>query len=290
MSLAFVKDYRDEGTLRLSFNDLMQKTYGFNLGAWYSEGYWGSRYIPYSLALGNRIIANISVNLMDFIIDGIEYRAVQLGTVMTDEAYRKRGLSRELMNKVFADYEGKCDFIFLFANNTVLDFYPKFGFTMAPEYRCSVVYSIYDRKEYVRRLDLDHELDKSTLTRLLENAVPSGKISCLRNKSLVMFYCLYFMKNMVYYLPDLDTAVVADITGDTLQILDVFSEKPFDLRRIAAAFATTGTVNTAFAFTPLHTDDTFEFSMKCCEGDTLFIKSYRSFQMPKAMFPVLSHA
>ena len=65
---------------------------------------------------------------MDFKVFGEEKQYIQLGTVMTHPDYRKKGLSRVLTNKAIADYREKCDLIYLFANSSVLNFYPKFGF------------------------------------------------------------------------------------------------------------------------------------------------------------------
>jgi predicted GNAT family N-acyltransferase len=52
----------------------------------------------------------------------------QIGTVMTDPEYRGKGLAAELMNRVIGQYENESEAFYLFANDTVLDFYPRFGF------------------------------------------------------------------------------------------------------------------------------------------------------------------
>lgn len=82
-------------------------------------------------------MANVSVNIMDFVILGEEKRYVQIGTVMTDENYRNQGLSRTLIKKILKEWENKCQGIYLYANNSVLNFYPKFGFSVCSEYQYS---------------------------------------------------------------------------------------------------------------------------------------------------------
>ncbi len=104
------------------------------------QGLLGERYLPYALAEEDRIVSNISVNVLDVLYDGAPRRYVQLGTVMSDPAFRGRGLSRRLMEKVLADWRGNCDMIYLYANDTVLDFYPKFGFERFIEH--SQMYSL----------------------------------------------------------------------------------------------------------------------------------------------------
>jgi predicted acetyltransferase len=87
------------------------------------------------------VVANVSVNLLEFIINGEKKSAIQIVTVMTYSNYRNRGLSASLMNKVLEEYENKSDFIYLFANQNVLEFYPKFGFKSVNEYQFSLEYS-----------------------------------------------------------------------------------------------------------------------------------------------------
>lgn len=73
---------------------------------------------------------------------------------MTHPEYRKRGLSKRLMNKVLEEYENKYDFMFLFANHNVLDFYPKFGSKSINEYQFSMKFEA-DKKEKIDLCKLD---------------------------------------------------------------------------------------------------------------------------------------
>lgn len=74
---------------------------------------------------------------------------------MTAPAYRNRGLSRRLMEAVLSDWRTQCDGIYLYANDTVLDFYPKFGFLKAEEYGFSR--PIAPSPAPFVRLDMDKE-------------------------------------------------------------------------------------------------------------------------------------
>jgi predicted GNAT family acetyltransferase len=60
---------------------------------------------------------------MTIVSFGKEYQAIQIGTVMTHPDYRKKGLAKKLIEHITAIYEKQSDFIYLFANKTVLDFY-----------------------------------------------------------------------------------------------------------------------------------------------------------------------
>ena len=92
MQYKLVENYRDDEKLVKSFNELTEKTFGFNFIERQNNGFWTEKYIPYSLVNNNQIIANVSVNLMDFMLDGVKKHYIQLGTVMTDDNYRRQGI------------------------------------------------------------------------------------------------------------------------------------------------------------------------------------------------------
>lgn len=128
-------DYKNHDEYRASFNRLSKLVFGIDFEAWYQKGAWGDRYICHSIVADDQIIANVSVSKMDLVINGESKSAIQIGTVMTHPEYRGKGLSRQLMEYVLETYEGTCDLLFLFANSTVLEYYPKFGFTALPEHQ-----------------------------------------------------------------------------------------------------------------------------------------------------------
>ena len=156
----YVKDYRDNERLREGLNNLTEKTYGFNFRRRYESGYWGKEYIPYSLLDDDKLVANVSVSIMKINILGEEKNYIQIGTVMTDEEYRNQGLSRFLMEEVLHEWENKCDCIYLFANDTVLDFYPKFGFERVYEHQYSIKKNKEKDSEKVRKINIDDNNDK----------------------------------------------------------------------------------------------------------------------------------
>ena len=92
-----VKNYRANDALRRSFNSLAEKTFGLNFENWYQNGFWGDNYNPYSVVIDGQVVANVSVNRTDLVMDGARRQLLQLGTVMTDERYRNRGYIRAIM-------------------------------------------------------------------------------------------------------------------------------------------------------------------------------------------------
>lgn len=288
---SLVANFKHNSELRGSFNRLTEDTYGFSFEDWYQDGYWGEGYIPYSLLDRDKVISNVSVNIIDFIIEGRKKMGVQIGTVMTDEDYRNQGLNRLIMNQVLDDWKDKADFIYLFANASVLDFYPKFDFEQADEYQHSRLISSDNLSSEAKKLNIEDEKDLALLVETVNKSIPVAKVSMHDNTSLIMFYCTSFMKNNIYYLDELEAVVIADFVGDTLHINDVFSIVGVSLEYIVAALARRDTKKVVLGFTPI--DDTnYKSDLLKQEDTTLFVYKHKIdlFRENHWMFPVLSHA
>lgn len=129
----FVKDYKSVEALRLSFCALALETFGISFEPWYQAGYWTDAYMPYSFEVDGKVVANASANLMTLIIEGLEFSAIQIGTVMTDPAYRRRGLAFELIGKIIDDFKDQVAFFYLATDEEAVALYTKCGFKPIPE-------------------------------------------------------------------------------------------------------------------------------------------------------------
>jgi GNAT superfamily N-acetyltransferase len=282
-----IKNYKDNNKYRLGLNKLTQATYGFDFEEWYQQGYWSDKYCPYSLVHEEQVVANISASTIDFLIEDKLWHTLQIGTVMTAEAYRKKGLSRELMNIVLAEYEDSCDLIYLYANDTVLNFYPKFGFEQAEEYNYSkTVIKGKDNPPY-RKLNIKESSDKDLIIRIVTNTCPASRISMIGNPGLDMFYLISFMAEDIYYIEALDLVAVAEFDGDSMFLFDVFCEHKVDLEIVMNTLMNKGEMKVTLGFTPLDVNSYTCERLKE-EGTTFFIKGGRFYK--KGRFPILSHA
>ncbi|MDE7285724.1 MAG: GNAT family N-acetyltransferase, partial [Lachnospiraceae bacterium] len=114
MNTEIIRNYRNQNELRCSFNQLACKTFdGLDFEEWYQNGYWSERYDPHSIVIDGKVVANVSVNFMDFLWKGQRKRFIQLGTVMTQEGFRNQGLIRQIMNEIEKEYGQKVDGIYL---------------------------------------------------------------------------------------------------------------------------------------------------------------------------------
>lgn len=275
---------------RAGINALTQKTFGFSFENWYQGGFWKHQYIPYSLMDGEKVVSNVSVNLMELEVFGEKKKYIQLGTIMTDEAYKKQGLARVLMEKVLEEYKDKNDLIYLFANDSAVNFYPKFGFTKIDQYICTKAICKSENGGNFKKLNMDDLIDRNLVYNKAKVAFPIAKVSMCNNGELAMFYCNGFMKNSVYYAPDYDSVVVADFDKDELKLFDIFCENEISVDDIINCFANENIKKVQLYFTP---KETASYEVKRVEGeDTLFVmgKDKVLFEEKKFMFPELSHA
>ena len=133
--MELISNYMTDDSSRKMLNELTLKTFGFSFEGWVKDGYFEGDYIPYSFVEDGRMLSNVSANKMHFLQKGVEKNYIQLGTVMTDEQYRKQGLAGKLIQHVIDIYGNACDGIYLFGNLSAVDFYLKNGFRIINQYR-----------------------------------------------------------------------------------------------------------------------------------------------------------
>ncbi len=287
----FLIGYQWENSYRKAFNDLAGKVFGLSFEDWYQAGYWNEKYIPYTLCVGKQAVASVSVNIMDFNVLGQQKRYIQIGTVLTDAAYRNKGLSRFLMEYVLKEWGSQCDLIYLFANRTVLEMYPKFGFTPVKEYVYSKpIKKILHQDAGFEKLNMDLHANRDLLYDYARNTKPFGQLSMSENADLVMFYCTSFLKGNVYRIKALGVIVVAMFNEGQLHLWDVFGKHEVELDQVINALASVEIKSVLLGFTPK--DQTGYVVKELISDDTLFVQQDKAdlFLENKLMFPLLSHA
>lgn len=311
--IKIIKNIRDDAALRSSFNRLAEKTFGLNFENWYQNGYWKDNYIPYAAVREGQVIANVSVNPMTFSEKGILHHYIQLGTVMTDPAFRGQGLCRLLMDAVEKDWADRVESIYLFANDTVLDFYPRFGFQRVQESRFFAPLSACIPDRPAVPVPMTDPENRAALEKAILSGVPQGSFDMVGNPGLILFYASQFLTENVWYLPAHDAWVIAEAEGDTLLLDAIFAPRPLDPQEAAAALLA-GPFHDRYSvspgslsrlecgFTPFGADgadarfaenrSAWEIRPLENDDDALFVKGSltKIFSQEKKRFPTLSHA
>lgn len=279
---------------RQMLNELTQKTFGFDFEGWVTGGYYEGDYIPYSFVEDGKMLSNVSANRMCFLMDGIEKEYVQIGTVMTDEAYRRRGLAGKLMEHVIKDYEGKCDGIYLFADLKALDFYREMGFTEGLQYQYRINRKLCGRQKRGNSF-APVSKDDILLKQHYQDAVRNGAVNTLfeqKNKfGLQMFYTGDLSN--VYYAEDIDCFIVMETEGDTLLLQSIICKKRISLQEVIRRIDNE-CAEIVLGFTPCR-EDSLLCEMTSFDGGDDYRFLYRGqdlacIQKGKFYFPQFSHA
>ncbi|MBF2373990.1 GNAT family N-acetyltransferase [Listeria seeligeri] len=291
MNYQLISDYKDNELYRKTFNDLAESTFDINFEEWYKHGFWNDKYVCYSYLDKNKVIANVSINKMDLIYQGNDYRALQIGTVMTHPDYRNQGLAQELINHVISKYEQDYDFFYLFANDTVLDFYPKFGFERVQESSFTVDATSLKKRNYkIKKLNPDDELDFQLISRIVSNRVPLSSILDVKNsEDLLMFYLLIALRDAIYYIEELDAIVLYEQEEEDLYVLDIISTKKLDIVEVLGFLANKKIETIHVSFTP-EKNKYIDAAYIIETEDMLFMRPNLFTADSYFLFPATSHA
>ena len=292
--MELVSNYMRDDILRHALNDLTKKTFGFDFEDWVTGGYFEGDYIPYSFIEDGKIISNVSANRMTFFQNGVEKNYIQIGTVMTDEAYRRQGLAKKLMDRVVKQYKDSCDGFYLFANLDAVDFYNKCGFSKETEYRYSVKNEFCMGKsagEIFMPVNTADEQMKQKYMDMVRHSAVNSSLEQLNKFGLQMFYTAD-MEN-VYYARDMDCFIVAEMEENTLLLQNVICENYVTLldvlQRVRGEYH-----KCQLGFTPALTDMDICVAEQYDGADDyrLFYlgEQLKSIENEKLYFPELSHA
>lgn len=284
--------YQDDEAKRKAFNAMTYDFWEFTFESYYQSGYWDNQCILFSLFEGEAIVAHTTLSLFSTHTPTGTLQLGQLGTVMTATTHTKQGLSRFLMDYIFDTYRNQLDGYFLFANDTVLDFYPKFGFVKTCEYQATKAFQKQSSSYTVHALDLKNPADLA----LFQHYLKTGKTACrfdTSNYGLTHFYCYanpdFGFSESLYVIPEAETLVIAQQEEADLLILRAYYLGQNHLDRAFNAVASTATTRIVLGYTP--EEDGYDFQRYQEDDLTLFVTPslLSFFEKQHTMIPILSH-
>ena len=223
------------------------------------------------------------------IFEGEMKKIIQLGTVMTAKEYRNKGMIRQIMCEIEADFKDKVDGMYLFANDSVLEFYPKFGFRKSKEFQYEI--QVENQTEcQLEKVIMDNAEAWEQLLAVIEKNIFHGKFDMNGNYELIMFYVTKFMQEDVYYHSESNTVIIAEINEEQVVLHNIFSETLDSMEKIIPLFGKE-VKHITLGFTPI---DSVNYDMKELKEDdtTFFIKGecLNVIATEKMRIPSLSHA
>lgn len=280
-----------EEKTREAYFALSKKVFGLDFSIWYESGFWAEadQYIPYTLFDQDKAVASVGIYLCDMEWEGKRKKFAQLSTVMTDPDYRKKGLNQWLIKYALNQWEEKCDCVYLYANDSVLDYYPKFGFRTSTEYRYKKAFKATGG-DY-RKLDLNSKQDVELLLEKYEGSNPYAWLTMKDNFALLMFHCVSFLKDHIYYLEQYDAVVIAECEEDMLFCYDIFTGGAYSMEEILGVLVKGECQTVVLGFTP---KQTMGFTVEKAQEEDLQMFVLKDvdqlFENNRVMLPLLSHA
>ncbi|MBO4680967.1 MAG: GNAT family N-acetyltransferase [Clostridiales bacterium] len=291
--MQLISDYMRDEKSRSMLNELTRKTFGFDFDWWVNGGYYEGDYIPYSFIEDGKMISNVSANVMRFMQNGTVKNYIQIGTVMTDESYRKQGLAAKLMKHVVDKYEKDFEGIYLFGDLSALEFYKKCGFKILNQYRYTVKeeFCIRDTgKEAFKPAKEMGDGIRKTYLDLVRNSAPHSSFEQINKYGLQTFYTTGL--DNVFYAEDLGCFIVLD-EDDGIVLQSVLCKEKASLADVLKRIDLNGQ-KCRLGFTPLDEDKDKCIAEKYGGADDyrLFYRGdeLMSIERDRLYFPDLSHA
>jgi len=292
MELKMIHDYKNNTIYRKSFNALAHKTFYIDFEKWYETGFWNDRYVCYSFLDKDQVVANVSANLLNWVVQGRRLNVIQIGTVMTHPDYRKKGLASQLMHHVLNTYENRCDLFYLFGEPSVQGFYKSFGFTPIQETRFETKRTVTGNKsDCLRKLDFSIAADLEIIRRFTAERAPlSDQFWVDHAQCILAWHLLNVFPDEIYYIEQLDAIVLFHVEGEVIHLHDIVCRNAVGIEEVAGFLVPGGNYRAVLHFTP---DQPMLYSRTPYVTDdyVFFVKEKDGTQLPEEFFhPETAHA
>ena len=236
MKIEYRSDYFEDPDAKASFERYAKRVFGLDFSRWKARGLWDDQYKAFSAFVEGECVASICVYPSEMKVDGVRKKGAQLLTVGTLPEYRSQGIQREIWKRAKVWIQQKCDFTFLFTDESAAGFYEKLGLRRQSEFYDVVSCPQSASQDEVRfkKLDLEQDGDYAIVERLAkEREMVSDRLGFF-NPNLLLFMFLYVYQSWSYYLEDVDTVVVVEEEEHGLRIHDIVTKRMPKLSDIEA--------------------------------------------------------
>lgn len=225
MSLEYREEYWDSSDLKQKFKSFMIDIFALDLSLWDSRGFWDENFKPYSYFDDSSLVANVCIYSMDMMVGGKRCRVAQISSVGTRPEYRRKGIGFELMQKGLERTREEHEYSFLFADDEAFGFYEKSGFQYTDEYKARINVSGKSPRSGILKLNMERSDDIDTVFNLASEREPVSNILGAFNEKLFMFWCLYALRDQIYYIPDLEILALFKRDKGLLTLYDIVGRK-----------------------------------------------------------------
>ena len=230
--------------------EIFPRATGMSWDLWEKYFGWDDRYEVLALVLDGGLVATMGRTRMRLVVDGEERAGIQLGAVATRADLRGRGLARALMGWMTEELEHPDQPVILFANDSVLEFYPRFGFRRVMQTRFVAKAPIRPAGNPVKPFDIANPGDRARLAALAARAPVSGWRFGARDYYSILLWHLTNRPHRAFWLEDLDGWIATETKDERLMILDAIANRPRPLREILPCVIDRPIAEATFGFDP----------------------------------------
>lgn len=256
---------------------------------WAQVGGWDGRYQVFAVVEDRRLAAIAGVMDMKFVFDRAEHHGLQLGAVGTLSSYRGRGFSRQLIDWILTSHSAAGRPVILFANDTVTDFYPRFGFRPIVQRRFSLAQRLEPARHQVRRLDITKLSERTLLADCCASSAPISYRFAARDYFPAALWNLIHQPRQVFLLNDTATALVASQIDQRLIVHDVYAPSAFNLIPALASVIQAPVEEIEFCFNPEGWLPAVAVGEELLMDNLCFLSWAGNGEFEKCRFPDLAH-
>ncbi len=270
---------RNDKQYQKQLNSLLKPIF-LDFTFWYDLDLWDQNYESYSIMHAGEIVSNICVYKTDVMFRGKQHRALSIGAVATKEEYRGSGYAGTIMEHILNKYPNTP--MYLAANESVVDFYPRYGFERIEEH-LPVAHYLIDNTIAPQKIQYS---DPKVWNHVYKQKNFSTALDCQNTACITMFHIYEgYLKDCIYEIPTLDTTVIATQDRNTLKIIGVFSLRDISFFELAQHLPFQNVSTVEFGFMPYWSD--LRFEMQPYETDPLFVRNIAC-ELGDFKFPELS--
>ena len=264
------------------FDNLIREVFGFSFAPWLERKLWDEQYESFSIIQDGIMLSNVCIYKTDMLVHGQSFRAHQFGAIATRESERGKGFSRRLMEYVLSLYPDTP--AFLYANPSVVDFYPRFGFRQVHTFRPQLTIAINNSPDKAVKYGVDSDLIRNAL---YDKRIYSSIADNMNTQSIQIFHLLMDYADGIYQLPDCGAIVIAEQNGGKLFLADVITQKPISIDELVKELPFSGIEVVEFGFCPEWLDVNPRWEQVDWGKEPFFVKG--DWNLPDAFrFPSMS--
>ena len=196
---------------------------------WGARGGWADGYEVFAMVVDDQIVSTVGCMSMRYVINSEARNGFQLGAVATRPDHRNRGLARLLIKKVLSELDAPDQPVILFANSSVLDFYPRFGFRRLAQTRFVGHIHLRPAGTFAPSLDLASPIDRAWLADHCARANAIGQGFAARDYYPALLFHLTRRPRLVFRLDSFGAVVIVRQEGERLLIEDLLATRPLRL-------------------------------------------------------------